>query len=190
MALSGGARATDRTKASSCSGSGSKSKDRITCHYVYSSTDAHGLSDTHRSDLVRHDVSDGSSSERSRNDHAVDFYRPLIRPMRAIIIMWSAKALTAAWVWPHCSSLIRQSGRNLIEAGTFLLRVLCSILAYSSQLSSFASCRSRCFRRIIAQALVFILFAMTNIGYLWYNFIGCAAVLILARPATNYLSQH
>jgi hypothetical protein len=27
---------------------------------------------------------------------------------------------------------------------------------------------------------VFVLFATTNIGYLWYNFIGCAAVLIVA----------
>jgi hypothetical protein len=25
-----------------------------------------------------------------------------------------------------------------------------------------------------------VLFATTNIGYLWYNFIGCAAVLIVA----------
>jgi hypothetical protein len=36
------------------------------------------------------------------------------------------------------------------------------------------------FAALIAQTLVFILFATTNIGYLWYNFIGCAAVLILA----------
>jgi solute:Na+ symporter, SSS family len=36
------------------------------------------------------------------------------------------------------------------------------------------------FAAFIAQTLVFILFATTNIGYLWYNFIGCAAVLILA----------
>ena len=38
----------------------------------------------------------------------------------------------------------------------------------------------RVFRGALAQALVFVLFATTNIGYLWYNFIGCAAVLILA----------
>jgi hypothetical protein len=36
------------------------------------------------------------------------------------------------------------------------------------------------FAALIAQALVFVLFATTNIGYLWYNFIGCAAVLTLA----------
>ena len=36
------------------------------------------------------------------------------------------------------------------------------------------------FAALIAQMLVFVLFATTNIGYLWYNFIGCAAVLILA----------
>jgi hypothetical protein len=36
------------------------------------------------------------------------------------------------------------------------------------------------FAALIAQTLVFALFATTNIGYLWYNLIGCAAVLILA----------
>jgi hypothetical protein len=36
------------------------------------------------------------------------------------------------------------------------------------------------FAALLAQTLVFVLFATTNIGYLWYNFIGCAAVLILA----------
>jgi hypothetical protein len=36
------------------------------------------------------------------------------------------------------------------------------------------------FAGLLAQTLVFVLFATTNIGYLWYNLIGCAAVLILA----------
>jgi hypothetical protein len=36
------------------------------------------------------------------------------------------------------------------------------------------------FSALLAQGLVFILFATTNIGYLWYNLIGCVAVLILA----------
>ena len=50
------------------------------------------------------------------------------------------------------------------------------------QLSLFVELPVRpCFsRRSLAQTLVFVLFATTNIGYLWYNFIGCAAVLILA----------
>ena len=33
---------------------------------------------------------------------------------------------------------------------------------------------------VAAQALVFILFFTLNISYLWYNFIGCAACMILA----------
>jgi uncharacterized membrane protein YuzA (DUF378 family) len=36
------------------------------------------------------------------------------------------------------------------------------------------------FAALIAQSLVFGLFATTSIGYLWYNLIGCAAVLVLA----------
>jgi len=36
------------------------------------------------------------------------------------------------------------------------------------------------FAALLAQALVFVLFATTNIGYLWYNLIGCGAVCLLA----------
>ena len=36
------------------------------------------------------------------------------------------------------------------------------------------------FAALIAQALVFLLFFTTGIGYLWYNAIGCAAVLLIA----------
>ena len=39
---------------------------------------------------------------------------------------------------------------------------------------------ARRLQKEIGGEIVFFLFATTNIGYLWYNFIGCAAVLILA----------
>jgi hypothetical protein len=39
---------------------------------------------------------------------------------------------------------------------------------------------------LIAQAVVFLLFFTTGIGYLWYNAIGCGAVVILA-PALQWL---
>jgi SSS family solute:Na+ symporter len=116
---------------------------------------------------------------------AVDFYRPLIRPNASDHhYVVAAKALTAAWGFvaigiASFASLVE----NLIEAGNILGSVF-----YGSILGLFlaaffirrVSGSAVFFAAIVAQALVFILFATTNIGYLWYNFIGCAAVLILA----------
>jgi hypothetical protein len=72
---------------------------------------------------------------------------------------------------------------NLIEAGNILGSVF-----YGSILGLFLAAffirrvtgSSAFFAALFAQTLVFVLFATTNIGYLWYNFIGCAAVLIVA----------
>ena len=116
---------------------------------------------------------------------AVDFYRPLIRPHASnhhYVI--AAKALTAAWglvaiAVASFASLVE----NLIEAGNILGSVF-----YGSILGLFLAAffirrvagSAVFFAGIIAQMLVFVLFATTNIGYLWYNFIGCAAVLIVA----------
>jgi SSS family transporter len=116
---------------------------------------------------------------------AIDFYRPLIRPNASdhhYVI--AAQALTAVWGLiaigvASFASLVE----NLIEAGNILGSVF-----YGSILGLFLTAffirrvtgSAVFFAALIAQTLVFILFATTNIGYLWYNFIGCAAVLILA----------
>jgi Na+/proline symporter len=116
---------------------------------------------------------------------AVDFYRPLIRPNASDHhYVVAAQALTAVWGFlaigvASFASLVE----NLIEAGNILGSIF-----YGSILGLFLAAffirrltgSAVFFAAIIAQALVFILFAMANIGYLWYNFIGCAAVLILA----------
>jgi solute:Na+ symporter, SSS family len=116
---------------------------------------------------------------------AIDFYRPLIRPNASdhhYVI--AAQALTAAWGLiaigvASFASLVE----NLIEAGNILGSIF-----YGSILGLFLTAffirrvtgSAVFFAALIAQTLVFVLFATTNIGYLWYNFIGCAAVLILA----------
>ena len=116
---------------------------------------------------------------------AIDFYRPLIRPNASdhhYVI--AAQALTAVWGLiaigvASFASLVE----NLIEAGNILGSVF-----YGSILGLFLTAffirrvtgSAVFFAALIAQTLVFILFATTSIGYLWYNFIGCAAVLILA----------
>jgi solute:Na+ symporter, SSS family len=116
---------------------------------------------------------------------AIDFYRPLIRPNASdhhYVI--AAQALTAAWGLvaigvASFASLVE----NLLEAGNILGSVF-----YGSILGLFLTAffirrvtgSAVFFAALIAQTLVFVLFATTNIGYLWYNFIGCAAVLIFA----------
>ncbi|HYK24508.1 MAG TPA: sodium:solute symporter [Candidatus Acidoferrum sp.] len=116
---------------------------------------------------------------------AIDFYRPLIRTNASDHhYVVAAKALTAAWGLvaigvASFASLVE----NLIEAGNILGSVF-----YGSILGLFLAAffirrvagSAVFFAALAAQALVFVLFATTNIGYLWYNFIGCAAVLVLA----------
>jgi Na+/proline symporter len=116
---------------------------------------------------------------------AIDFYRPLIRPNASDHhYVLAAKALTAAWGLvaigiASFASLVE----NLVEAGNILGSVF-----YGSILGLFLAAffirrvtgSAVFFAGLVAQALVLLLFATTNIGYLWYNFIGCAAVLILA----------
>jgi Na+(H+)/acetate symporter ActP len=116
---------------------------------------------------------------------AVDFYRPLIRPNASDHhYVVAAQALTAAWGLiaigvASFASLVE----NLIEAGNILGSVF-----YGSILGLFlaafflrrVSGSAVFFAALFAQTLVFVLFATTSIGYLWYNFIGCAAVLIVA----------
>jgi solute:Na+ symporter, SSS family len=116
---------------------------------------------------------------------AIDFYRPLIRPTASDHhYVVAAKALTAAWGLvaigiASFASLVE----NLIEAGNILGSIF-----YGSILGLFLAAffirrvtgSAVFFAALVAQALVFVLFATTNIGYLWYNFIGCAAVLIIA----------
>ena len=116
---------------------------------------------------------------------AIDFYRPLIRPNASDHhYVVAAKTLTAAWGLiaigvASFASLVE----NLIEAGNILGSVF-----YGSILGLFlagffirrVTGSAVFFAGLLAQTLVFVLFATTNIGYLWYNLIGCAAVLILA----------
>ena len=116
---------------------------------------------------------------------AIDFYRPLIRPNASDHhYVVAAKALTAAWGLiaigiASFASLVE----NLIEAGNILGSVF-----YGSILGLFlagffvrrVTGSAVFFAALLAQTLVFVLFVTTTIGYLWYNFIGCAAVLILA----------
>jgi Na+/proline symporter len=115
----------------------------------------------------------------------VDLYRPL-RPAIASDHHYvvAAKFFTAAWGLVAIGvASFANLVENLIEAGNILGSVF-----YGSILGLFLVAffvrqvrGSAVFvAALIAQAAVFILFFTTSIGYLWYNAIGCGAVLMLA----------
>jgi SSS family solute:Na+ symporter len=115
---------------------------------------------------------------------AVDFYR-VFRPHDTdhhyvVATRW----LTAGWglvtiaVASFCSLV-----ENLIEAGNILASVFYgSILGLFLVAFFLRSVRGSAvfFGAVMAQAMVLVLFFTTNIGYLWYNVIGCSAVLLFA----------
>jgi Na+/proline symporter len=115
---------------------------------------------------------------------AVDFYR-VFRPHDTdhhyvVATRW----LTAGWglvtiaVASFCSLV-----ENLIEAGNILASVFYgSILGLFLVAFFLRSVRGSAvfFAGLMAQAIVLVLFFTLSISYLWYNVIGCGAVVILA----------
>jgi SSS family solute:Na+ symporter len=114
----------------------------------------------------------------------VDFYRPLIRPAASdahYLVM--TKLLTAGWGLIAIGvALFANFVESLIEAGNIL-----GSLFYGSILGLFLvafflrSVRGTAVfvAAVVSQVLVLVLFFTTGIGYLWYNLIGCAGVILL-----------
>jgi SSS family solute:Na+ symporter len=114
----------------------------------------------------------------------VDFYR-VFRPHHTdhhyvVATRW----LTAGWglvtiaVASFCSLV-----ENLIEAGNILASVFYgSILGLFLVAFFLRDVRGSAvfLGAVLAQTMVLVLFFTTNIGYLWYNVIGCGAVLLFA----------
>ena len=116
---------------------------------------------------------------------AVDFYRPLIRPnapdhhyvvaTELLTIGWGLVAIGVA----SYASLVE----NLVEAGNILGSIFYgSILGLFLVAFFLRSVRGSAvfFAGLMAQGLVLIMFWTLNISYLWYNLIGCAAVLLFS----------
>ena len=115
----------------------------------------------------------------------VDFYRPLIRDDASELhYLIFAKVATAAWgIVAIAFALFANVVENLIEA----VNILGSIF-YGPILGLFLCAFFLRFVRgsavftaaLIAQAIVVILYFNTNLGYLWLNPIGVAAVAFFA----------
>lgn len=112
----------------------------------------------------------------------VDFYRPLLRPEAGDAhYLLVSKLITAGWgVVAVGFALFANLVENLIEAGNIL-----GSLFYGSILGLFLTAFFLPFVRgsaafyagLISQGMVLLLYATTNIGYLWFNVIGCAGVM-------------
>ena len=115
----------------------------------------------------------------------VDFYRRLLHPDGSEEhYLLASKVCTALWGAVAISfALFANLVENLIQA----LNILGSIF-YGSILGIFLVAfflrfvrgSAVFFAALLSETLVLVLFYSTNIGYLWYNLIGCAAVLLLA----------
>ncbi len=115
----------------------------------------------------------------------VDFYRPLVRPGASDgHYLFVSRLFTALWGGVAISfALFANLVENLIQA----INILGSIF-YGSILGiflvafflRFVSGTAVFIAAIFSQALVLILFYSTSIGYLWYNLIGCAVVMVLS----------
>ena len=116
---------------------------------------------------------------------AIDFYRPLLRPNeRDHHYVIATQVLTAVWgLLAIAVASFANLVENLIEAGNILGSVFYgSILGLFLAAFFLRNVRGSAvfFAALIAQTLVLVCFFTLNIGYLWYNLIGCACVLVFA----------
>jgi SSS family solute:Na+ symporter len=127
---------------------------------------------------------------------AVDFYRPLIRPSapdhhyvtatQLLTVAWGLVAIGVA----SFANLVE----NLIEAGNILGSIFYgSILGLFLVAFFVRSVRGSAvfFAAVLAQILVLLMFWQLSISYLWYNLIGCVAVVVfsLALQRTIFRSS-
>ena len=116
---------------------------------------------------------------------AIDFYRPLLRPNeRDHHYVVATQVLTAIWgLVAIAVASFANLVENLIEAGNILGSVFYgSILGLFLTAFFLRNVRGSAvfFAALLAQTLVLVFFFTLNIGYLWYNLIGCGCVLVFA----------
>ncbi len=116
---------------------------------------------------------------------AVDFYRPLVRPTAPDHhYVVATQVLTIAWgLFAIGVASFANLVENLIEAGNILGSIFYgSILGLFLVAFFLRSVRGSAvfFAALLAQTLVLIMFSTLSISYLWYNLIGCAAVIVFS----------
>jgi solute:Na+ symporter, SSS family len=116
----------------------------------------------------------------------IDFWRHF-RPLAATDEarnMRVARRFTAVWgIFAVAFALFAGFAENLIEAinilGSIFYGVLLGLFLVAFFLRRVGG-SAVFFAALAAQALVIVMYFTLNIGYLWYNFIGCAACVVLS----------
>ena len=115
----------------------------------------------------------------------VDFYRHVVRrDAPDAHYVRASKWFTALWGFVAIGfALFANLAENLIQAtniiGSLFYGVVLGLFLVAFFLKRVGG-TAVFWAALLAQALVFVLYATLGISYLWYNFIGCAACLLLS----------
>ena len=126
----------------------------------------------------------------------IDFWRHF-RPLAAADEarnMRVARRFTALWgIFAVAFALFAGFAENLIEAinilGSIFYGVLLGLFLVAFFLRRVGG-SAVFFAAIAAQTLVIVMYFSLNIGYLWYNLIGCAACVVLSLALQTILPRH
>ena len=126
----------------------------------------------------------------------IDFWRHF-RPLAAADEarnMRVARRFTALWgIFAVAFALFAGFAENLIEAinilGSIFYGVLLGLFLVAFFLRRVGG-SAVFFAAIAAQTLVIVMYFSLNIGYLWYNLIGCTACVVLSLALQTILPRH
>jgi len=124
----------------------------------------------------------------------VDFYRHVIRPEATDThYVFASKCFTALWGFVAIGfALFADLAENLIQAtniiGSIFYGVVLGLFLVAFFLKRIGG-TAVFWAAVAAQALVFVLYATLSISYLWYNFIGCAACMLLSIVLQLFLPK-
>jgi Na+/proline symporter len=115
----------------------------------------------------------------------VDLYRHAIKPNQSDAhYVVASKICTLGWgLVAVCFALSLNIGENLIQAvnivGSIFYGVVLGLFLTAFFIKRVRGTAVFC-GAILAQTMVFVLYSLTNIGYLWFNLIGCAGCVVLS----------
>jgi solute:Na+ symporter, SSS family len=124
----------------------------------------------------------------------VDFYRYLIKPEASDAhYVTASKWFTLLWgLVALAFALFANLAENLIQAVNIVGSVFYGVVLGLFLVAFFfkrVSGTAVFWAALVSQALVFILYFSLNISYLWYNFIGCVACVLLGLAIQTFLGS-
>jgi SSS family solute:Na+ symporter len=124
----------------------------------------------------------------------VDVYRHVIkRDANDAHYVMASKWFTALWGFVAIGfALFAHLAENLIQATNIIGSIFYGVVLGMFLVAFFMKWihgTAVFWAALIAQALVFVLYAITNISYLWFNVIGCVACVLVAQTIQAFLPR-